>query len=144
MRTVGAIVSDGAARWRVSAVLFLGFAAAAVMLAVVGLHGVTAYAVAQRTREIAVRIALGGTARSVVLLIAQSMSGVAAAGLVAGAVLAVALARGMASLLYDTDPLDPAAVGVAALAFLLVVVATAVLSASRAASIQPADALRAE
>jgi len=144
MRTVGAIVSDGAARWRVSAVLFLGFAAAAVMLAVVGLHGVTAYAVAQRTREIAVRIALGGTARSVVLLIAQSMSGVAAAGLVAGAVLAVALARGVASLLYDTDPLDPAAVGVAALAFLLVVVATAVLSASRAASIQPADALRAE
>jgi len=144
MRTVAAIVSDGAARWRVSTLLFLGFAAAAVMLAVVGLHGVTAYAVAQRTREIAVRIALGGTARSVVLLIARSMSGVAAVGVVAGAALAVALARGIASLLYDTDPLDPVAVGVAALGFLLIVTATAIVSAARAAAVEPAAALRAE
>jgi putative ABC transport system permease protein len=144
MRPVAAIVSDGAARWRVSTLLFLGFAAAAVMLAVVGLHGVTAYAVAQRTREIAVRIALGGTARSVVLLIARSMSAVAAAGLAAGAALAVALTRGIASLLYDTNPLDPAAIGVAALGFLLIVTATAILSAARAAAVEPAAALRAE
>lgn len=144
MRTVAAIVSDGAARWRVSTLLFLGFAAAAVMLAVVGLHGVTAYAVAQRTREIAVRIALGGTARSVVLLIARSMSGVAAVGLTAGAALAVALTRGIASLLYDTDRLDPAAVGIAALGFLLIVTATAIVSAARAAAVEPAAALRAE
>jgi len=144
LRTVEEIVSDGAARWRVSTLLFLGFAAAAVTLAVVGLHGVTAYAVVQRTREIAVRIALGGSAQSIVLLIARSMTGVAAGGLVAGAALAVALARGVASLLYETDPLDPAAVGIAALGFLLVVTVTAIVSAARAAAVEPAVALRAE
>jgi len=128
----------------VSTLLFLGFAAAAVMLAVVGLHGVTGYTVAQRAHEIAVRIALGGSARSVVLLMARSMSGVVAAGLVVGAALAFALARGVASLLYDTDPLDPAAVSVAAIAFSVVVAITAEASASRAASIEPAHAVRSE
>jgi ABC-type antimicrobial peptide transport system permease subunit len=72
------------------------------------------------------------------------MSAVAAAGLAAGAALAVALTRGIASLLYDTNPLDPAAIGVAALGFLLIVTATAILSAARAAAVEPAAALRAE
>jgi len=144
MRELADVVRDGSDRWRVSAILFLGFAAAAMLLAVVGLHGVTAYAVAQRTREIAVRIALGGTERSVVLLVARSMARVAGAGLAAGAALAVVVARGVSSLLFDTDPLDPAAVGVAAAFFMAVVAATALLSASRAATIDPADALRAE
>jgi ABC-type antimicrobial peptide transport system permease subunit len=72
------------------------------------------------------------------------MSAVAAVGLAAGAALAVALSRGIASLLYDTDPLDPAAVGAAALGFLLIVSATAIASAARAAAVEPATALRAE
>jgi putative ABC transport system permease protein len=144
MRALADVVRDGSDRWRVSTLLFVGFAAAAVLLAVVGLHGITAYAVAQRTREIAVRIALGGTARSVVLLVARSMARVAGVGLVAGAGLALALARGVASLLYDTDPLDPAAVGVAAVVVAGIVAATALLSASRAAAVEPAEVLRAE
>ena len=144
MRTLADVVRDGSDRWRVSTLLFLGFAAAAVLLAVVGLHGVTAYAVAVRTREIAVRMALGGDAASVVLLVARSMAGVAGAGLLAGAALASALARGLSSLLFDTDPLDPAALAAAAAIVLVVVAATALLSASRAASVEPAAALRAD
>jgi putative ABC transport system permease protein len=91
-----------------------------------------------------VRIALGGTARSVVLLIARSSARVAGLGIAIGAALAFALTRGVSSLLYDTDPLDPSAVAAGAIAFVGIVALTAVASASRAAAVDPADALRSE
>jgi putative ABC transport system permease protein len=144
IRLMADVVGDASAPWRVSTTLFLAFGATSVVLALAGLYGVTAYAVAERTRELAVRMALGGTRASVVTLVVRSLAPIAAGGAVAGALFAAALARAIASLLYATQPFDPATVGAAALGFAAVVMLTGVAAASRAAAIDPIVALRHE
>jgi putative ABC transport system permease protein len=120
------------------------FAALALLLSAVGIYGVTAYAVAQRTREIGVRMAIGASAGTVVRMVLLGALRTVAFGLCIGAVAALAAARLIASQLYGVSTHDP--VTFVAIAGLLLAVALAAsgIPALRAARIDPMAALRAE
>jgi predicted permease len=129
---------------RFGAWLFGMFGAMAVGLAGLGLGAVMAWWVAQRTREIGVRIALGaGRAQVVRLVVSQGLL-LAAAGAVAGLVLAAFTSRLLAGWLYGVDPLDPATFAGSAVFVLIVSALSSFLPARRAATIDPIVALRAE
>ena len=130
--------------WQLGATMLSLFGLLALVIASLGLYAVTAYGVAQRTQEIGVRIALGAGRRDVVsLAVAQALRATAAGALI-GMLLAVALGRAVASLLFGVKPLDPAAV-LGAVAVLLAVAALAAwVPARRAAGIDPMQALRTE
>lgn len=119
--------------------LFSGFA---LLLAAVGIYGVTAYAVAQRTREIGIRVALGALPGDVLRLILRRSLVVVGLGLIFGLAAAAALTRLMQSLLYATDPSDPITFVLVALALALVALLASWLPARRATKVSPIVALR--
>ena len=127
-----------------SATLVAGFAAVAWMLGVVGLYGVIAYSVSQRTREIGVRIALGAGRSSVYQLILSEAGWLIAAGIAIGLVASVAAARLMQGLLFGVSSWDGSTLatvgGVLGMSALL----ASFIPARRAASVNPVEALRAE
>jgi predicted permease len=129
---------------RSAAWLVAGFAAVALLLGVVGLYGVIAYSVTQRTREIGVRIALGAQRASVYGLILKEAGALALAGIVIGTGCAILAASLMRKLLFGTPPWDiTTLVGVAAILGASALLAS-FLPARRAASVDPISALRAE
>jgi predicted permease len=129
---------------RSAAWLIAGFAAAALVLALIGLYGVVAYATSQRTREIAVRLALGAGQRTVFGMVLREAVRLTAAGVFIGALGAVAAAWLMQQLLFQTPPWDASTlIGVGLLLGLATLVASA-MPALRAASIAPVEALRTE
>ena len=137
-------VSDVLAPQRFSTVLVAGFGAVALFLASVGLYGLLAFTTTQRTREIAVRRALGADRRAVVRMVVAEGAQLVAFGLTAGLIISLGLSRFLASLLYQTSQYDlmtflivPAVLSAAAL------IACAV-PARRAARVDPLIALRAE
>ncbi len=121
-----------------------GFAGLALLLAAIGLYGIAAYGVAQRTREIGVRMALGATEAGAVWLVVREAIGLVAAGAVGGALLAVAFARVMQAMLFETTTTDPAALGVAAVVLAAVAMAAVYGPARRAARVDPVIAIRAD
>src|SRR5690606_34573318 len=92
---------------RARMMLLTGFAALALLLAAVGLHGVLAYTVAQRTAEIGIRMALGSSAREVFAMVLREGARLLAIGLAIGLAGSYALARVVRSMLYGVEPLDP-------------------------------------
>ena len=129
---------------RSSTWLVAGFAAVALLLGVVGLYGVIAYSVSQRTREIGVRIALGAQRGSVYRLILREAGALALAGIVIGTGCAILAASLMRKLLFGTPPWDIATlISVAAVLGASALLAS-FLPARRAASVDPISALRAE
>jgi predicted permease len=120
------------------------FGGVALLLAAVGLYGVTAYTVAQRTNEIGIRMALGADQTRVVDLVLRGAFMRVAAGLVVGVPLAVGAGRLIAAQLYGVSFWDPAALVIAAGSLAICAFFAAVIPARRAASISPLDALRAE
>jgi macrolide transport system ATP-binding/permease protein len=129
---------------RSSAWLVGGFAAMALLLGVVGLYGVIAYSVSQRTREIGVRMALGAQQSSVYRMILKEAGWLTGFGIVAGLVCSIAAATLMRRLLFGIHTWD-----VSTLAAVALVLGTSALLASyfparRAASVNPVEALRAE
>ncbi len=129
---------------RSSAWLVGGFAGFALLLGAVGLYGVIAYSVSQRTREIGVRIALGAERRMVYGLILKEAGVLTATGLVFGLACSVAAAMSIRKLLFGTPAWDvPTLVTVAAVLSLSAILAS-FIPARRAASVSPLDALRAE
>ena len=144
VKTMVQVVDDSAARWRVSTFLFLGFGAIALVLAVIGLYSVTSYLVAQRAREIAIRLALGASRPGIVWLIVRSLASVAGIGVTVGLLLALMIGRTLSTLLYGIEPVDPIAFASAALGFATVVLITGAASASRASRIEPTVALKSE
>jgi putative ABC transport system permease protein len=122
--------------------LLAGFAAVGLLLAAVGLYGLVAYGVSQRTREVGLRLALGATSREVLRLILSKGVMLLAAGLAAGVAGAVLTTRLLGSLVFGVSPLDPLAFGGAALTLVAVAVAAHVIPAIRALRIDPALALR--
>ncbi len=124
--------------------LMLGFAGVALVLATVGLYGVMAYTVVQRTQEIGVRIALGGGAGDIVALLARRGLTLTGIGLAIGIAAALGLTRFLQTLLFEISPLDPTTF--ASVAVILGVVGTFAcwLPARRAARVDPMVALRCE
>ena len=129
---------------RFSAWLMGGFAAIALVLGGVGLYGVIAYSVSQRTREIGVRMALGAQRGSVYKLIMQQAGWLTGMGLAIGLVFSVGASLLIRSLLFGVEAWDAATLGTVAVLLLLVSLAASFLPARRAASVNPVEALRAE
>jgi ABC-type antimicrobial peptide transport system permease subunit len=120
------------------------FGAVALVLAAVGLYGVTAYSVAQRTNEIGIRMALGADRRRVYDLVLRSAFARVGAGVVLGLPLAVGAGRLISAQLYGVSFWDPLALAVAALSLGLSAFAAAIIPATRAAGLSPVRALRTE
>jgi putative ABC transport system permease protein len=115
-----------------------------LLLAALGLYGLTAFSVAQRTREIAVRIALGATRDAVLSLVLRQAAKLAIAGTIVGLVLAVALGSLLESLLVGIGTVDPMAFGIATVLLTAVLLLASWAPARRAARMDPMRALRAE
>jgi macrolide transport system ATP-binding/permease protein len=122
--------------------LTVAYGGVALVLAAVGLYGVTAYAVARRTREIGVRMALGADRMDIMGTMLRGPLLQAAAGLAIGFPLALLAGRALSTQLYEIGQADPTVLGGAALILLLSAVVAAVLPARRAASFDPTRALR--
>ncbi len=143
-RPITELVAESIARPRFNALLLSCFAILALVVATVGIYGLIAYSVAQRTHEIGVRIALGAARRDVLGLVVGQGLRLTAVGIALGVAGALALTRLMQSLLFEVSPQDPLTF-VAGAAFLLVVgLLASYLPARRAARVDPAVALRAE
>jgi predicted permease len=129
---------------RVTAILLTALAAVSFLLAAIGLYGVMAYSVAQRTREIGIRMALGAHSRDVLRMIASQCLRFALIGIAAGSLGAIFLARAVSAMLVTVSPLDPS-IYVAAAAFtILIALAAGAIPARRAMRVDPMVALRYE
>ena len=120
------------------------FGIVALLLAAVGLYGVTAYSVAQRTNEIGIRMALGADRGRVVDLVLRAAFRRVGVGLILGLPLAIGAGRLLAAQLYGVSFWDPVALGVAAGSLATCALVAALIPAARAASISPIRALRSE
>jgi putative ABC transport system permease protein len=120
------------------------FAALAMVLAAVGIYGITSYSVAQRTREMGLRMALGAQPGTVLRMVLREAGALAVTGLVAGLVLAFAVTRLMASLLFGVPATDPPTFAGVAAALALVSLFAAYLPGRRATRVDPMVAFRAD
>jgi ABC-type antimicrobial peptide transport system permease subunit len=120
------------------------FSAVALLLAAVGIYGVVAFVVGRSRREIAIRMALGARAESVLRLILRGGLALAAAGVVLGVAGGVVMGRALASQLFGVSPTDPLTFAGVAAVVLLVAAAATYLPARRATRVAPQQALRAE
>jgi predicted permease len=127
-----------------SAWLVGGFAAMALILGIVGLYGVVAYSVSQRTREIGVRMALGAERRSVVLMILRQAGKMVTLGVVVGLLASLGVSRLMASMLFGVNSYDPPTFVAVALTLSAVALAACYVPARRASRVDPMVALRYE
>jgi predicted permease len=142
--TMDARLSESIAPRRFNVLLLGSFAALACVLAAVGLYGVIAFLVAQRTREIGLRMALGAEARQIVLAVLRQGLLVASAGVAVGITAALSLSRIMKGMLFDVTAHDPTVFVAVPLLLLAVAALAIVLPARRASRVDPAIALRTE
>jgi len=142
--TMEQAISDSEAPRRFNTSVITGFAAAALLLAVLGIYSVIAFSVASRAQEMAIRMALGSQRSGIMRLILISGAKLAGMGCVIGLVGAMAASGLMRSFLFDVSPFDPLVLTLAAIAVLLLALTASALPARRAASIEPMRALRAE
>ncbi|HEY7924407.1 MAG TPA: ABC transporter permease, partial [Vicinamibacteria bacterium] len=129
-------------RERILALLSAFFGGLAVLLAGIGLYGVTAYAVSRRRTEIGVRMALGADSRGVVRLVLHGVAGLLALGIGLGTAISLWSARFVSSLLYELEPSDPLTLAAAAAVLVAVGLLAAALPARTASRIDPAEVLR--
>lgn len=142
MRTLDAQIDTRMANERLLSFLAGGFAILATVLAVLGLHGVLVFQVANRTREIAIRVALGARRETIVRLVANEMTLVVLVGLVAGVTTAYFSGRYIQSQLFGLKANDPFVFGVALVALLLAAAVATLIPTLRALRIDPLRALR--
>ena len=142
--TMSARVHDALARRRLAMTLLGAFAVLAAVLAVIGVYGVVGYWVAQRTREIGIRVALGASRESVYGLVSREVGIILAGGLTAGIAGAAALTRLLEALLFGVSAFDPVTFALALVALSAAGLAAAWLPARRAVRVSPMIALRAE
>jgi ABC-type antimicrobial peptide transport system permease subunit len=129
---------------KIAASLLGTLSSIAILLAAIGLCGVMAYSVAQRTNEIGIRVALGARRFDVLRMILREGLALALPGLVVGALLAMALARVVSASLIEVRPGDPAIYAAAAVFTIFITMCAAVSPAYRAAKVDPMVALRYE
>ena len=142
--TMDELIASEVAQPRLNAWLLTAFAFAAVVLAAIGLYGIMASAVAQQTRELGVRMALGATPNRLRQMVLGQAVKVAGAGAALGLVGALAGSRLLTSMLFEVSPTDPVTLIGVSLLLLSVALLAAYLPARRATKIDPAQALRAE
>ena len=144
VETLSGWIREAIAGTRSTASLFCIFAALAVVLGAVGIYGVISYSVAQRTREIGIRMALGARREEILLLVVGQGTKLAALGVAAGLAGAVVLTRLMASLLYGVGAADPMTYAAVGSLLMLVAIAASYIPARRAMRVDPMVALRYE
>ncbi len=144
LKTMPQQVRDNVFVDRIISLLSAAFAVLATLLAAVGLYGVLAYSVAQRTREIGVRMALGADAQRVRIMVLRQVSVMMAIGGVAGLAGALGLGRAASSLLYGLKGYDPVVFALAAVALTAVALGAGYVPARRASEVDPVHALRYE
>jgi putative ABC transport system permease protein len=144
VQTMDQVLSDSIARARITATLLTVFALMALTLAAVGVYGVMAYSVGQRTQEIGVRMALGATPGAVFRLVLGQAMRLVVGGIVAGVIAAAVLTRSLGTLLYRTEPLDPWTFAATGIILTFVATLACYVPARRGTRIAPVDALRAD
>jgi putative ABC transport system permease protein len=144
VRTLGELVSDRTAERRLAVLLISVFAWIALSLAVVGIYSVMSYAVAQRTQEIGVRMALGAERRQIVRMVLRSGATLVVGGVAIGLIAAFGLARLITTLLFETSAADPPTFSIVPLLLTAVALAACYLPAIRATRVDPIAALRHE
>ena len=144
MQTLDAKVGERVASRRLLMVLLGGFAALALGLASIGIYGVMAYAVAQRTREIGVRMALGARRGDILRRVLGDGGRLAVAGLGLGIAVSLVATRALRGVLFGVTPTDPATYVAVAAGMLAVAILACYLPARRAAGVDPLSAIRAE
>ena len=143
-RTLEDIVAISVAQPRLIARLLAVFAAVALILAAIGIYGVVAYTVSQRTREIGIRVALGATPGRIVKLIVMHGALLAGAGLAVGVPSALLLARALGSMLFETAPGDPATIVLVSLVLTGSAILACLIPLRKALRVDPSEALRSE
>jgi hypothetical protein len=144
VRTLGGVIADSVANRRFEMDLLLLFAISALLLAGLGVYGVVTYSVAQRQREIGLRIALGAQRKNIYRLVLRDGLAPVLAGAVAGIAVAFAFARVVGNLLFQVSPYSSVITTGAVCALLATGIAACLLPARRAASVDPMEALRSE
>jgi putative ABC transport system permease protein len=144
VRTVDEALDRALAGRRFSLTLIGVFSAAALLLASLGIYGLIAYLVAERTREIGIRLALGAESGDVLRMVLGKGVVLAVGGIVVGLAAAMALTRFLEGMLFGVTPTDPLALAVVMMVTLIVVLAASYVPARRAMQVQPVIAMRAE
>jgi len=144
VRTMDEVISKSVAPRRTNTLLLSIFGALALLLAGIGVYSVLAYSVAQRTREIGVRVALGAERSSVLGLILRQGLLLSGIGASLGLIAAIALSKLIASLLYQVSPHDVRIFVLAPIALMAIALAATLVPALRATRVDPMEALRAE
>jgi putative ABC transport system permease protein len=142
VKTMEDVLESGAAQPRFTASLLGALSGAALLLALVGIYGVIAYSVAERTQEMGVRIALGAERSDILRLVLRQGMALVACGIAIGAAASLALTRLLTSLLYRVSATDPLTFAAASALFLGVALVASYLPARRATRVDPAVALR--
>jgi ABC-type antimicrobial peptide transport system permease subunit len=144
VRTLDSIMADASAQPRAQTVVLAALTTLALAMSAVGLYGVVAFSLTQRTREIGIRIALGASRRHVLLMAVREGATIGVLGLLIGIAAALAVVRLLRSSLYGISPADPVSfVAAAALLFAVAMVAS-YLPARRATDVDPLTALRSD
>ena len=138
------VVSDSVAQRRFSMLLIVLFAVVALFLAAVGLYGVVAYTVSQRTREIGLRMAIGAAPSHVLTMVVGGGMKLALIGVVIGVAGALALARLVQTMLFEVAPSDPVSYVITAALLLAIAAVASYVPARRAMRVDPMVALQAE
>jgi ABC-type antimicrobial peptide transport system permease subunit len=137
-------LSKSLARPRFNAFLLSIFAGVALVLTAIGIYGVMAYSVAQRTREIGIRMALGAIPRQILSMVLREASSLSAAAIALGVGASFLATRFVKSMLFGIAPSDPATLWGATALLMFVALAASWIPARRAANVQPMEALRRE
>jgi predicted permease len=144
LSTVKRLAEGNVSQDRIVTTLSTTLAALATLLAAIGLYGVLAYSVAQRTRELGLRLALGARPSALRAMVLKQVGLVAVVGVAVGLAAALAVSRAAGAMLYGLSSYDPATLGTAVATVLAVVLAAAYVPARRASSVAPLEALRYE
>ncbi|MCW5978524.1 MAG: FtsX-like permease family protein [Bryobacteraceae bacterium] len=144
MRSMEEVVRQSASRSDFHALLLSAFAVLALLLAAVGVYGLVAYSVRQRTNELGIRLALGAAPGRLRGMVVGQGVRLAVAGAAAGAVASLGLSRYMKTMIFGVKPADPAVIAAACLILVSVAALAAYVPARRAAKLDPVDALRSE
>jgi putative ABC transport system permease protein len=142
VRTMDQVIDGSVGNERLTMVMMISFAALALLMAAIGVFGVTAYSVAQRTHEVGVRMALGAKPLSVLALVVRQEMGACLAGIAAGTIGALVLASLLESLLFGVTARDAATIATAGFVLLFVTAIACLIPARRATRVDPVTALR--